>query len=323
MMRIFHLMLMLLWLAVAPSCRAQQAPGVVLRATAVAGGAMATLGELAEIHGGTAAQQASLAALAVVPAPQPGYTSGVTLAQVQRLLRARDGMSTVRVGGAQAVRIERAAAALPPAQAQQAALAYVQRELGAAGYAVTARADGAAPAMQVPAGKVTLAPVALAPAQMLRPRLVVRLDVLVDGVQFGVLGVPLALEARATVRQARRDLRAGEVLACADTETVVADMARLGAEAADADCRDGAWRLRTMLPRGEVLLARMVDPAPAVVRGQQVRLRVASGAIELESAALALADGQIGQRIAVRASHSKEEVLAEITSPGNVMVLRR
>jgi len=49
-------------------------------------------------------------------------------------------------------------------------------------------------------------------------------------------------------------------------------------------------------------------------------LQVTSGAVVLESKAQALTDGQVGQRIAVRAALSQEPVLAMVIAPGIVKV---
>ncbi len=80
------------------------------------------------------------------------------------------------------------------------------------------------------------------------------------------------------------------------------------------------YRLRQDVRAGTPLTDAVLEPLPAVQGMQEVQLLVRHKGIELSAAAVALQDGQVGQRIAVRPSYAHETVVATVTAPGKVQI---
>ena len=151
-----------------------------------------------------------------------------------------------------------------------------------------------------------------------RSRMTVRVDVLLDGNFYRAVPVTFLVSAITPVLVARADLAKGMMPACANLELQLRDIAAFPSAPQTGDCADLQRRLRRNLTAGDVLLSSELETIPAVSEGQYVTLQVSEGAVQLESRALALADGRVGQRIAVRATASQEPVLATVIAPGLV-----
>jgi flagella basal body P-ring formation protein FlgA len=62
---------------------------------------------------------------------------------------------------------------------------------------------------------------------------------------------------------------------------------------------------------------------PEVIQGESIRLELVDGAVTLESAAIALTDGVVGQRVPVKPAASKDTVVVQVVAPGVVRISGR
>jgi len=255
-------------------------------------------------------------------APLPGYTLRISKAEIARRLRARNLGANVSWSGAQAVSVERLASSSDSTALVAAAQTWLQARLDPLAARVELRPARGLAEVQLPAGAVELRPRPLQGKPLLRPEIVVWLDILVDGAPVRTVAVPFRVSAFRQVLSARRLLGVGTRPGCADLEPVEADVAAFDSPALGPDCAAVAGQLKRTLVPGTPLLAAHLQVPVAVAQGDQVALRVSYGAIELETRALALMDGEVGQRIDVRASSSNRPVNAEVVAPGIVALTR-
>jgi flagella basal body P-ring formation protein FlgA len=90
-----------------------------------------------------------------------------------------------------------------------------------------------------------------------------------------------------------------------------------GAPVADADALRGQ-RLRRAVRAGAPVLPSDFEPMPDVAERQQVTIEVVRGPVRLTTVGIALADGRIGQTIAVRPDASERAVAARVTDKKKV-----
>jgi flagellar basal body P-ring formation protein FlgA len=120
------------------------------------------------------------------------------------------------------------------------------------------------------------------------------------------------------------------VLTYADPASAKASLTalRLVEKNVDMLCCDGAtapaadvlaeMRLRRAVRAGEPVLFSDLEPIPDVVNRQPVAIEVVRGSVRLTTAGTALADGRIGQTIAVKPDASEHTVKARVASKNKV-----
>ena len=64
----------------------------------------------------------------------------------------------------------------------------------------------------------------------------------------------------------------------------------------------------------------MVKSAPAIKKGERVKLRLEKGGLEIEIEVEALVNGQIGDRIRFRNVESGQELQAEVVAIGQAVI---
>jgi flagella basal body P-ring formation protein FlgA len=282
-----------------------------------------TLAEVAEIRADDPAFGAALGAVRLGKSPRVGHAERLTAAEVQRLVRAQVAPQFGHLGeriawaGARAVVLDIAAAPYDGAAIVAAAIAHAARSLEGA----QIRAAEAAPALLLPAGEVTLRARDAGPARRPYSRQVVRVDVLLDGEFYRSVVVPLLVSQPGHALVARRALSAGQLVVAEDFEARLLDLAALRGEAARSE--DAAGRaLARPLAAGEALLRGAVREPLAVNRGDVVTLRLKNGAVEVESRALALSSGGVGQTVQVKPAASDATLHAQVLSEGVVQLAR-
>ncbi|MBV8636347.1 MAG: flagellar basal body P-ring formation protein FlgA [Burkholderiaceae bacterium] len=305
-------------LGAAACCHAQQSAPVhaVLRAEASAEGRTVLLGDIAELSGAPADKLTALARTPLAAAPQPGYSLHLSRREVGHLL-AEAGVRGLVLDGAEATSVTMAAAPFDPDLLVAKAKEILGAKLAHEGRTLELSAAGALPMVRLPRGSVTLQARDDAPEQP-RSRMTVWIDMLLDGVFYRSEPVVFKVEARENVLVARTDLNKGMSPDCTNLEAQLRDIAALPAPPEAGRCDALQRRLRRHISAGEVLLAGELENIPAVSEGDYVTLKVKEGAVLLESRALAITDGAIGQRIPVKPETSDEPVLATVIAPGLV-----
>jgi flagella basal body P-ring formation protein FlgA len=121
---------------------------------------------------------------------------------------------------------------------------------------------------------------------------------------------------------ARRALRAGDPVQGADLAAEERDIAGSGGSLLPADAAPtaGRWRATRFVPSGAPLKRSDLEPAPEVLRGQQVRVNVVSAGFTIETSGIARDEGRLGAVIAVTRPGTAEPYYAEVTGERQVEV---
>ena len=131
-----------------------------------------------------------------------------------------------------------------------------------------------------------------------------------------------SLKAYAPVVVARRALRAGEAVRPADIALEERDIAGSGGALLDADpgLAEARWRATRFVQPGAALRRSDLEPAPEVLRGQQVRVSVVSGSFTIETTGVAREEGRLGAVIGVVRPGEAQPYFAEVTGERAVLV---
>ncbi|HYD79883.1 MAG TPA: flagellar basal body P-ring formation chaperone FlgA [Paucimonas sp.] len=282
-----------------------------------------TLGDIASVTAEDAREANVLAAIAIGKTPRPGYTDRMTKEELRRVIRSRGIDAAAEWKGADVVRVEAAANPFSGKRIADDAAAHLSALLANAGYRAEIQPAADVADVPLPHGEVSLRPRAMNIEETLRRRVPVRMDILLDGVFYRSLNVPFLVKAYGPAWVARRDLPKGQALQCADLSEQVIDVAAFDGDVAAGKCDDGLGRLKHALAGGSPLLTANLQPVPAVTQGETITLQFVDGALALESAAVALTDGAVGQRVPVKPATSKDTVLAHVVAPGVVRISGR
>ncbi len=301
--------------------RADEAMHAELRSEVKVDGRTVTLGDIADLSGTTDDKLAALARTRLAFAPQPGYTLHITRREVIRLLHEASAPEVV-VEGADGTIVTAASVVFDIDAAIELAKKRLTADLQRDGQALELVPFDDAPELRLPRGKVELRVRDQKTGEM-RRRMIVHVDVLLDGSYYRTVPVTFSVNAVGPIFVARRDLVKGAVPGCSDLERQQREIAALASSPQAGDCANWQRRLKRDLAAGEVLLTGDTEATPTVIEGQYVTLKVAEGAVMIESRALALTDGELGQRIAVRPSMSEEPVMATVVAPGLVNLSER
>jgi flagella basal body P-ring formation protein FlgA len=284
-----------------------------------------SLRDVAEVAGGDAEAAERLGSVYLGRAPRLGYTEQLSREEIRRLVRARLGESDEPIvwEGGRTVRIETAALRYDGRRIVEAAAEHVRRALPTDRYErVEIQPSEAAPAVYLPAGDVSLRARDVPASRLARSRVAVWVDLSLDGEFYRSVIVPLKLELFGTALVARKSLPRGHVATPEDFEPRQLDLASLPAEAIALGSPLGR-RLSRPLAAGDALLETSLEERLAVGAGDVVTLRLSNGAVQIESQALALSAGAVGQVVKVRPGAGDAEVLAEVLAPGVVKLSSR
>lgn len=282
------------------------------------------LGDIAQVTGGDADAVSRLNSVRLGKSPRLGYTEQLSLEEIRRQVRMQFAGLDEQVAweGGKAVGIETAAVPYDGRRIVEAAVDHLRRALSQRYERVEIQAAEAAPFLQLPMGEISLRPRDIAPAKLQRSRVAVWVDLALDGEFYRSVIVPLRLEIPAPAMVARKGLLSGQVAAPEDFERKQLDLAALGAEAAAPETAFGR-RLKRPLAAGEVLLQTSLEEPFAVSTGDVVTLQLRNGAVQIETQALALSTGSVGQIVKIRPGTSDAVIPAEVVSPGIVKLSSR
>lgn len=309
-------------LAFVAATRAVAADAVVeLRASAALDGAVFRLADIARVREAGEPARQGLEAMEIGVVPRPGHTYRLSQPQVERLIEAHAPAwrGRFRMAGSPAVSVRGVGTALDRAQAVRLAAAALHAALDTRHARVAITPVGQLRELTLPSAARLRARPVEAP---LARRMAVWIDIDVDGRAAGALPVWFAVSAWDRVPVAKSDLPQGSTLRAADLAMEMREVAA-GAPVVDQLPPDGAVRLRHPLARGMPLTAAALETPGAVSRDQPVSVRVAAGSIEIETAAVALDDGRVGDAVRVRNPGSKEPFVATVVAPGVVSVNSR
>lgn len=133
----------------------------------------------------------------------------------------------------------------------------------------------------------------------------------------------LAVSAYRPLLTTQRALRPGDPVSEKDVVMRERDVTALDGIALDSVDGLTGLRARRYLPANAVVRRGDLEPAPPVVREQQVAVRVSAGRVQIEARGVAQQDGEAGEVIRIRNPGSAEVYLAKVTGTGVVEIVRR
>lgn len=305
----------LIMLAVCAGTACAAPLALTLRAEALLGHARITLADVA----GVSAQDAALASLDLAAAPRVGYVERLSRAHIEQLLARRAGVTQVAWDGAASVAVRVRTQALAPEQLGAAARAAAQAAFGPRHSGLKVELAAQPAPLELPLGEYRIVARPLA-AQPLAARVAVWLDVEVGGALYRSVVVALKLSARQSVYVARRTLAPGALVGQHELELREMDLAALDGAPALPAAAALPLRLRRGVAAGQVLGEAALAQPGMIYKGDQVRLVVRSGAIGIETDAVALADAAPGERVAVRSASAREAVTGRASAGGAVFI---
>lgn len=258
----------------------------------------------------------ALRAVRLGHAPRIGYTLRFTRAELDNLLRRHMPEQRVVWDGAASVSIATQAQVVDPLRLREAALAQLHADFADPSDIITVELPEAP--LDIPFGSYLLQ---ARPAQLRRGagRMVIWIDVLVDGAVYRSVVLPVGVTRERDALVARRAIDAGSRVSGADFETRRVNVAGI-AVAAPAALAGVGGRLRNALGAGQVLTEDALAVQGAIFRGDQVRVTIQASGIGIETVAVAQAPALPGQTIVVRTSRSGENLSGRVTRAGDVVI---
>ena len=249
-------------------------------------------------------------------APDHGRKRRISGRYIRRLLRAA-GLPGVAVP--EAVTLIGASGTITEAQQLAFIQKQLQRQFGPRIQLERVEAMGTLKVLQVPPGSRP-GRVRLAPGATLGPRTSVRLDIMAGRrlVQKRILQVRLVGTAQVSVTT--EGLERGHVLGSGDYQQVRRSLDLLPRHFRLKPFPLKGQVLRRNLPQGSVLHPSLLRPPVVVSRGDLVQLELRQSGMMLRARGKALANGVVGQMIAVLNSGSGKRVQGRVTGPGVVEV---
>jgi flagella basal body P-ring formation protein FlgA len=279
------------------------------------------LGDIAAIKAGDPDLQQRLSALVVGKSPRPGYWGYATRQQLAaRIARAFPEIHRqLQWSGALKTRIKAGGIAFPGERVSETAQTYLSARLGAEHEHFSIGLIEATASPLLPRAEVTLS--ARLPAESaLSKRMPVQVDMIIEGEIYQTVTVWFSVSAYAHVLTANQDIPALAALQESAFNREYRDIAALnGVPVVELAALDG-MRLLRPLAQGAVLSAVMLEPLPAVIKGQQVAVYAYAGKVALRTTAIALSDGVLSQQIRVRHIEDSINYPAVVIGQGRVRV---
>lgn len=173
----------------------------------------------------------------------------------------------------------------------------------------------------VPEGAIAMKARPLGPGAVARSRMLVWVDVSVDGRHVRTLPVPFRVAAWRRMDVAVRDLMPGEPVREAVRQQEV-DVTTLRRPPPRAPVAQGGTRLRHAVPAGQPLRTADIERAPVVARGQWASLKSSAGTVAIHTRVEVLQDGWAGDRVRVRPAAPAPALLATVMGPGELELHR-
>ena len=308
--------------ALAGPLRAQEAT-ITLKARAEIAAAKVHLGDIAEVRSHDRRLLSRLREVEIAETPRIGYALSVRRDDLANLLARHDSARTARLSWegpaevsvrARGTQFDAASLVDEAARALYGTIVERQRYT-----AVRIAPVGNLDTLTLPSGVVQAVPQVVTVG--VAKRMCVSMHVSVDGLPYRTIPVWFSVEADRQVATANVDMPAGETLLPEKFSTRIVDATAFRSDPLSPESIGPALRLKHPLARGAPLLQAHVDARPPVVRDQVVEVRVMSGPIRIDTTAIAMADGRLGEVVRVRsAGNGKEPFTARVVAEGVVMI---
>ena len=148
----------------------------------------------------------------------------------------------------------------------------------------------------------------------------IRFILFADGARVGSVVAKLSVTGSAV--RSSRALARGEGVAADAIEIVDVELTNILLDRLPTSKELAGAHARRDIRAGEVLTDAAVIVPPIVKSGDEVRIRIATGAIEVTSVGRASGSGHLGDLIRVLLPTSRKALNARITGPGSVEIVR-
>jgi flagellar basal body P-ring formation protein FlgA len=283
------------------------------------------LGDVANIYTRDLPTIQRLSALPLGQAPLAGSEAVVRRDVIARWVRSQLGIGRDQVvwSGPEETHVRRLAQELPSARIEQAAKVALNDWLQSRASRYGTEVLPLPADLKLPAGRVELKARPLVANAEPTPRMVVWMDVLVEGRFVRAVPVSFNVEAYREAWVAPSNVARGVALAPGmvakrEVDITHRSAAVLPVKGTQLGEAAAGWTTTKALKEGEPITERNVAPAPLVARGEWVALHLKSGLVQLEGRAQALQDGELGQVVQVRSTNGASPVAARIVAPGKV-----
>ncbi len=278
------------------------------------------LGDIAILHTRDLPTIEQLSALWIGQAPRTGAEMIVRRDMVARWVRSQLGIELEQVlwTGPEETRVHSMSQEFPAGRIERAAKLALRSWLGTHAGQHRVETLALASDVKLPGGTVELKVRPLGLNARPTPRMVVWVDVHVDGRPIRTVAVSFAVEAYRELGVARAGRNPGYADMNEDRES---ELSRPPASGVPISRRPN-YALRdsraTEAPGESERHTTGKAPAPGVARGDWVVVHLSSGLVELEGRAQALQDGEVGQLVTVRPAKGASPVQARVVAPGHV-----
>jgi flagella basal body P-ring formation protein FlgA len=280
------------------------------------------LGDIAVVQvDGDIGLQRELSQLVVGKSPRPGYWGHVTRQQLGVSIdRALPGLYGRLVwSGAMKTRVKAGGIAFPGERIVEVAQAHLYSRLSAEHGQFSVGLLEPVADLQLPEGE-TILTARLPEVLQLGKRMAVPVDIALEGQAYQTVTAWFSVTVFAQVLTANRDLPALSPLQESVFKREYRDIAGLqGLPVTGSSALEG-MRLKQPLAKGAALSASLLEPLPAVVKGQQVAVYATAGQVALKTTAVAMSDGDMLQRIQVRHVEDSINYPATVVGRGQVRV---
>jgi flagellar basal body P-ring formation protein FlgA len=298
---------------------------IALRSEVAVAAGDVRLGDIAILHTRDLSAIRRLVSLPIGRAPAAGAEGIVRQHAIERWLRTQVGIASEQIvwSGSTQTHVRRLAQHLSAAHLERTAEIALLGWLAQRASRYDIQPMAISGDVQLPAGPVTLQVRPFADGADPAQRMVVWVDVQVDGQFVRAVPVSFRVEAYRQGWVATAPIAGGVVLApgvVQPREVKVTGHSRDEAPRLipEPGMQLTGWRTTKPVRDGEPITARNAALAPMVARGEWVLLRVRSGQIELERRAQVMQDGDLGQVVQVRSAANSASIAARVTASGQV-----
>ncbi|MES9851142.1 MAG: flagellar basal body P-ring formation chaperone FlgA [Candidatus Thiodiazotropha sp. L084R] len=300
-----------------------QKPGVVisLRAEANIEGRTYTLGDIAHLEGADENQVSRLKRVLIGKTPRAGVSARVSREAIaMRINRLLPGLSKkVTWTGTHLSLVQGSHHRFDKKTYVSSAQKHLNDWLGKLydNYAIAP--VGKYDDLQLPSGKVSLE-AEIAKRDRVKKRMCVWIDLLVDDQQYNTVPVWFDVTVKTEVLELRHDFSAGDRLVQGMLHKQEHDLTTVsGTPVTDITILEGQRLIRD-LPMGTVLTEEVIQPIPAVIKGQKVLVKTSVGNVTLTVRARALEDGNEGDPVRVERLDGRDSYMARVLGNGFAVV---
>ena len=267
---------------------------------------------------------AHLRQLKLASTPKPGQSIVLSRQAIASRIRYAHPalLPLVQWQGAESVTIIGDAQPIDPMHLQAVAAQALHAALADNTMSVELRLSEPIAPLVLPEGEVKIVPRHI-PAESLRKRMSVWLDISVGAQYRRALPVWFSVAAVSDVAVATTGIQAGDRLDARQFEIKRLDIANLPRAVLPHAVPLDQMRAKRAILSGAVLAQDDIERLPPISRFQEVAVRVVAEGIVLETSGTAITDGALGKSVRIKNNRSGKEFLAIVVAPGVANIVTR